>query len=314
MYIPQNPVSIMNTILDGTKPLNASSITYPPLKVLANGGKIVNVRNSAANNAYRMSTPLMLTWGASDYEGNEKFELSLQFPNSDNRSAATTTFLANMKTFEDKLKADAIAHSKEWLGKAKISPEVLDAMWTPMLKYPKDKETGEFDLTRDPVLRIKFNQIRSQYQCNIYDESGNPLWLRDEADKYPEKTPMEFFKKGMHVACVIECGGIWVMANGKLGVTWRLMQAATQKPTDNVFSQCMISLNSDDKQIMQKAAAVATEDDEDDVTSTRAAVSTAVEESDEEEEEEEEEGEEPEPEPEPEPVKPVKKKIVRTKK
>ena len=87
----------MNTIIDGTNTINASQITFPPIKVLANGGKIVNVRNSAANNAFRMSTPLMLTWGASDYEGNEKFELSLQFPNSDNKSAATNTFLKNMK-------------------------------------------------------------------------------------------------------------------------------------------------------------------------------------------------------------------------
>ena len=126
IHIPQNPseyTSNMNTIIDGTQSINASRITYPPLKVLANGGKIVNVRNSAANNAYRMSTPLMLTWGASDYEGNEKFELSLQFPNSDNKSDATNTFLENMKTFEEKLKADAITHSKEWRKHPKADAE-----------------------------------------------------------------------------------------------------------------------------------------------------------------------------------------------
>ena len=320
MHIPQDPSEdylIMNTIIDGTKTFNASCITYPPMKVLANGGKIMNVRNSAANNAFRISSPLMLTWGATDYEGNEKFELSLQFPNSDNQTPGSNTFLENMKAFENKIKADAIKNSKEWLGKAKISPEVLDAMWTPMLKYPKDKETGEFDLTRDPVLRIKFNKIRDQYQCNIYDENAQPLWLRDEADNYPEKTPMEFFKKGMHTATVMECGGIWFMANGKLGVTWRLMQAATQKPVDNVFSKCMLTINSDDKKVMQKAVATEDDEDEDDMPSGRAAVSTAVEESDEEEEEEEEEEDEEEEEvsePVPEPVKPVKKKVVRAKK
>jgi hypothetical protein len=311
----------MNTIVDGTTLFNTDHIKYPPMKVLTNGGKIMNVRNSKTNNALRFSTPLMLTWGASDYEGNEKFELSLQFPNTDNQTEATSNFLRNMTAFENQIKADAIANSKEWLGKAKISPDVLDAMWTPMLKYPKDKETGEFDLTRDPVLRVKFNQIRNQYQCNIYDENSRPLWVRDEADSYEESnTPMSYFKKGMQVATVIECGGVWFMANGKLGVTWRLMQAVTQKPPDTVFSKCLLSLNPEDKKAIQNA--VVTDDNEDESAGVnasagaKASVSTAVEESDEEEEEEEEEEveEEEEEDPVPEPVKTIKKKVVRAKK
>ena len=36
-----------------------------------------------------------------------------------------------------------------------MSSEVIDALWTPMLKYPKDQETGEFDYSRPPTLRLK---------------------------------------------------------------------------------------------------------------------------------------------------------------
>ena len=306
----------MNTINDGTTLFNTDHIKYPPMKVLANGGKIMNVRNAKTGNALRFSTPLMLTWGASDYEGNEKFELSLQFPNDDNQTEASNTFLTNMKAFEDKIKADAIANSKEWLGKAKISPDVLDAMWTPMLKYPKDKETGEFDTTRNPVLRVKFNQIRDQYQCNIYDEDSKPLWVRDDADSYEaDNTPMKYFKKGMHVATVIECGGVWFMANGKLGVTWRLMQAVTQKPAETVFSKCLLTLNASDKKMVHDAVVDDAEDNEV-AAINRPQASTAVNDS-EDEEEEEEEGEEEEEveEEEPEPVKVApKKKVVRAKK
>ena len=37
--------------------------------------------------------------------------------------------------------------AKKWFGK-KMSREVVDALMYPMLKHPKDKETGEPDLTR----------------------------------------------------------------------------------------------------------------------------------------------------------------------
>ena len=50
-----------------------------------------------------------------------------------------------MRELESQFKADSIKNSKEWMNKAKLSPEVVDALWSPMLKYPKDKETGEFD-------------------------------------------------------------------------------------------------------------------------------------------------------------------------
>ena len=98
-----------------------------------------------------------------------------------------------------------------------------------MLKYPKDSD-GDYDTSRDPNIRVKFNQQNGIYQCNIYDEDRNPLWLRDQAKTYEEANqPMNYFRSGMMVATIIECGGLW-FANGKFGVTWKLMQAITQKP------------------------------------------------------------------------------------
>ena len=45
-----------------------------------------------------------------------------------------------MQEFEQKIKNDAIVNSKEWLGKTKTEPAVVEALWNPMLKYPKNKE------------------------------------------------------------------------------------------------------------------------------------------------------------------------------
>ena len=47
------------------------------------------------------------------------------------------------KELEAQIKADAIANSKDWFNKSKMSAEVVDALWSPMLKYPKNQATGE---------------------------------------------------------------------------------------------------------------------------------------------------------------------------
>ena len=55
---------------------------------------------------------------------------------------------------EQKIKEDARTNCKEWLGKAIMSEEVIDALWSPMLKYPKNPYTDEPDTSRAPTLRV----------------------------------------------------------------------------------------------------------------------------------------------------------------
>ena len=71
----------------------------------------------------------MLTWGASDFEDNKKFEMPLQFPTEEYKTDDATSFLANMQAFEEKVKADALTHSKEWFGKLHKNAEVVEALF-----------------------------------------------------------------------------------------------------------------------------------------------------------------------------------------
>ena len=77
--------------------------------------------------------------------------MSLQFPSEGYASESMQKFFSNMQAFQDKLLDSAVKNSKDWFGKAKMTREVLEALMTPMLKYPKDKETGEPDMTRSPT-------------------------------------------------------------------------------------------------------------------------------------------------------------------
>jgi hypothetical protein len=228
----------------------------------------------------------MLTWGAADYvdastgKGNGKYEMSLVFPNDEYKDDDTTSFLTNMQNLEKKIKADALANSKEWFGKIHKNAEVVDALYSPMLKYTKDKNTGEADMSKSPLLKVKIPFWDGVWKCEVYDEDGAKLFPNTSN---PTVSPLDLIQKGSQVAVIMQCGGLW-FANGKFGITWKLVQAMVQKPKTSLVGHCFIKLKSTDKEKLKKAPAPIEEADVDFPEPTN----TAVEESDEESEDDEE--------------------------
>jgi len=237
-----------DTIVDGTL-FNSQNIRYSAPKANASGGKSINILNNATKGGLRIATPLMLTWGASDFEGNGKFEMSLQFPSDEYKTEDSSAFLRNLIAFEQKIKDDALTYSKDWFGKAHKSADVVDALWTPMLKYSKNKATGEFDLTKAPTLRVKITQWEGVWKCEVYDEDENKLFPNPAN---PCVTPLDFLQKGVNVACVLQCGGLW-FANGKFGITWKLIQAVGAKQKASLSGKCLIKLKTSDKEKIKAA-------------------------------------------------------------
>lgn len=276
----------------------SNDIKYTSPKANASGGKAINILNKNTNSTLRLSTPLMLTWGASDYvdqngQGNGKYEMSLQFPNEEYKNDDTDLFLKNMKEFEDKIKADALTYSKEWFGKKHPNAEVINALWTPMLKYSKDKLSGDYDMSKPPRLVVKLPLWEGVWRCEIYDVDQQRLYP-DVSN--PGVSPLDLLIKGSNVAVIIQCGGLW-FANGKFGITWKLSQAVVQRKQSFALNgQCLIQLNSSDKEKLKKAPAVES------TVEVEMTSKVAVEDSDDEEEVEEDEDEVEEEDDAPEPV------------
>ena len=288
-----------NTIVSAVT-FNAENIMYTKPKANNSGGKSVGITNKSTKKALRLQTPVMLTWGANVYENEGKdnsYDFALQFPRDDFKSDDTDASLKNLSDFEAKIKADALSNSKEWFGKNISSAEVIDALWTPMLKYPKDQESGEPDKSRPPVVKVKMPYWEGSFNFELYDVSGNQLFPDENGEGEPESV----LTKGSNISCVMQCGGIW-FANGKFGVTWRLVQAIV-KPKESLKGKCHISLSSEEK----KTLAADTTPNSDDETNN-------VEDSDGEEVESPTQKTQVSEEPSsPEPA-PKKKKVVRSKK
>lgn len=245
-----------DTIIDGTQ-LNVNNLMYTAVKANDKMGKSLNILNKFTKSGLRLSTPLMLTWGASEYvdpegNGNGKYEMSLQFPQAEYSNADCDAFFKNMEALQDKIKSDALVYSKDWFGKVHKSPDIIEELFTPMLKYPKIKGTSEPDMSKKPTMRLKLPQWEGAWKCEIYDEDSNPLFPNKEN---PSITPLDFLKKGTMVASVIQCGGIW-FTNGKFTVTWKLLQAVVQKPKGSITGLCLIKLKPAEKEQLKTASPV----------------------------------------------------------
>jgi hypothetical protein len=216
---------------------------YSKCKTNASGGKSVGIYNSQTGQSLFVGTPLLMTWGLQEYTddktGKVSYEFSLQFPNDDFETAETRAFLKSMADFESKLKADALTNSKDWFARPKMTPDAVDALFTPILKFPMDKVTCEKDLTKKPTMRIKVPFWQGKWEgVEIYDGDRNCVFPSSD----PNVSPMDIITKLSHMKAMIQCGGLW-FANGKFGITWRFVQGMIQ-PRLSMRGRCHLSFDS----------------------------------------------------------------------
>jgi len=208
------------------------------------GGKSVGILNNMSKKSLLIQTPLMMNWGVNVYENannTKSYDFSLQFPREEFGNDDTKSLLDMLVAFEEKVKLDAQKNSRDWFGKATMSAEVVEALWSPMLKYPKDQSTGEPDKTRSPTLKVKLPVWDGEYKFELFDVAQNVL-IPNEDGRGPE----ELIQKGSNVACIIQCGGIW-FANGKFGVTWKLYQGVVKQVEGLERGKCHIKMSSQEE-------------------------------------------------------------------
>jgi hypothetical protein len=186
----------------------SSMLSYGQPKIMDNGGKFINVfydKKPLIIQTPEMTTPFgMHTWsGADSATVVEKFSLDLSFKNKESRKSLAA-FFDIITALDKKLIQDTLENSTQWLNK-KISTEaVVDALYTPLIKYAKDKNTGEINNNYPPTFRVSLPYKNGNFQCMIFDNNKEEIDIKSIETKHSK------------VTSIIECTGIWV-AGGKFG-------------------------------------------------------------------------------------------------
>ena len=302
-----------------------SNTRFMPPKINERGGKSISIVSGQSNRGLHISLPFLNTWGLSDFvdektgESDGKYSISLSFPNDEYANPATKQALEKLKEFENHVLDAAVKNSEAWWGE-EMSREVAKHTFFPFLKYSRNKETKKIDTSKPPTIRAKVPFYDGRWNVEIYNTKSQMEFPCDDAS-----TPMDHIPPRSQVACVLQCGGIWIGGKG-WGLTWKLFQTVVKKNQQAVALRgvCNVHLSKEDLEDAgdvesnTHASAVAPIVKEKTVAPS-AQIQAQVEDSDAEDESAPEPVrapepvQEPEPEPEPAaaPVKKVVKKVVK---
>ena len=197
-----------------------SKMDYSEPKQLSNGGKAVYLNYDSKQLV--VQTPLMsCPFGLNLYDGGDypKYSVDVSFRDMDNNDKLRE-FYDMMEAIDEQMVEDAVKNSMAWFKKRKQSKEVVKALYSPLVKLSRDRETGEPDGKYPPTFRVKLPYRDGNFTFEAFD---------DKKEKIPSADVEKWLGKGAQVRCLIRCTGLW-FAGGKFGTTWRAEQVKINPP------------------------------------------------------------------------------------
>lgn len=226
-----------NTLLP--KNVNVSKLKYSEVKSLSNGSKTVYI--NYGSDKLTIQTPFLnIPYGVGDgtYKDGDgkdvkqeadrkKFDLSVSFRGMD-ENPKIQAFHDKMQEIERKIKDDAFNNRLTWLRDDFDGMKAFtDKMFSPFVKYDKDKDTGKIIGKYPPTLRVKlpYDNKTEAFTFESYDMDENEVDFKTILPKL----------KGAKVQLVIQLSGIW-FAGGKYGCTWKVLMGKFQLARKSKFT------------------------------------------------------------------------------
>lgn len=209
----------MDTILIPNQ-IDLSKIKYGAVKTNPIGGKSIYVSHN--NSTMLIQTPEMRSpFGLSKWDKKEKgadgvekdsfkYDLLLGFDGMESREMLNT-FYKKMSELDTKLIADGMENSMNWLGKKMTSTEVVEELYTPLVRQSRDKNTGEINNKYPANFKVSVPYRDGKFQCTAYG---------------PDKKEIDLSTvnlQGARITAIMQCVGIWVVGK-KFGCSWKVVQ------------------------------------------------------------------------------------------
>ena len=233
--------------------LDLSKLTFSEVKTDNNGRKMVFVNLNGGK--VIVQTPKMYVpngikrWRKKDAVDNkdDSFEMEMSFGGEDKldkNAQAIKSFHEKMSGFDDLVKNHIKDHSKELLGKPKVTMELIEnAFHTPVVRLAMDKEGNVLDYPSR--VRVKLDRERSGD-----DFTGRFLSCKRPAteiliyDQDKKQIPMDennfetVVPKNSLVVAVLEL--VYLTITTKVSAKWKLVQAKVERNQTNITGYAML--------------------------------------------------------------------------
>ena len=163
-----------------------------------------------------------------------KYSMDLSFRDRNSRPALER-FFNNLKSLDELIVTEAFKNQKDWFRKTFPNKDVVEALYVPIIKYAKDKDTGDISDTYPPTFKMKLPRNSDKFLCEFYDYSKEKI-VGDDV--------LNMNTKGAKAVTLVRCNGIW-FAGGKFGCSWKAIQVQVSPKVGNVG--CAIKMCDDDR-------------------------------------------------------------------
>jgi hypothetical protein len=164
----------------------------------------------------------------------------------DKNSTEIREFHSKMEQFDTLVKTNIMSHSKEWLGKTKISMDSIEeAFYAPSVRVATDKDGTVLDYPSR--IRAKIDREREGESDNFTGRFlsnkrfKTPVLMFDDSKNLMEMNETNFesvVPKGSQVTAVLEL--VYLSITTKVSAKWKLVQAKVVRNEQSITSYAML--------------------------------------------------------------------------
>lgn len=208
------------------KNIDTSKVSFSQPRVLDNGAKLVYLNYGGGR--LSIQTPWMsMPWKMGVYtEGDyPKYSVDLSFRGMD-ENPDLQGFHDKLQELEEKIIDGGFGNSVSWFKKKPSSRDVVEALFSRIVKVSTDKDTGEPDGKWPPSMKLKVPRRDGIWETKVSDKSGKVYDINnsDSGDNLEE-----LLVKNTKMRAIIQCVGLWV-ASGSYMCQWKLTKAEIEVP------------------------------------------------------------------------------------
>lgn len=217
------------------KNIDVADITFGVARTLDSGGKNIPLFHKGKplviqTEEMRIPFGIRDAYGASDVAGSDgtsavssgkkNIEFSIE-------KDSAPFFFDKISALDSEIINHAMKNSKQWFRKQHDNRDVLEALYTPMIKFSRDKETGEISQRYAPLFKANLPVKQCVVTTEVYDTNRNKIDVSTND------------LRGARGIAIVQCSGVWV-AGGKFGCSWRVLQMRVSSSPSKISGYAFI--------------------------------------------------------------------------
>lgn len=172
------------------------------------------VKNDKKSLLFQVTAPVH--YGASDFEGNQKFALTIAL---DPENEKHTEFMKACSNLEKAVLNQISENAKDFgLKNAKADIETIESKFYKLIKMPKDESESSVQLMKLNLVKKKDSD---EFDITMYDNKNNVIEGVDAKS---------YLRRGATITAVIAVQSVWVNSKKEAGIKMKLQRARIDTP------------------------------------------------------------------------------------